>query len=423
MENKKNSFLLKVTKQIKSKEAKKYVSDELGYHLQQAKKAEMGKGMTEEEAETRAIDQMGNPMKLGQKLNKLHRPKVDWLMVLLLVAVLCISFMPIYALGYSDIDGLLIKKTVFVLIGGVAVFGLMMIDYRRFRNLGWLFFIIGTTILLLLILFPSSSINGAPVITIGPGTIDSLISIPFFFLAWASFFTNSRFKLWHFLLLFAFSVYLFLLIPSLSTTYIYIIMVFVMIWWSQFSRKILLSLSAISVGTIFIFGLTFWKYVEIYRLERLLAFLNPDKFANGAGFQYNLNKDLISGAGWFGNTAERPFLPGSFTDFVFVHFTYSYGWLLALLLVVILSLFILRIVNVIFKVKDPYAKLLLVGAVTLYGIQLVTNIGMALGFFPLISVSLPFISYGLLPTLLSSILIGIVLSIYRRKDIISSRCF
>ena len=69
------------------------------------------------------------------------------------------------------------------------------------------------------------------------------------------------------------------------------------------------------------------------------------------------------------------------------------------------------------QIKDPYGKLLLAGAVALYAVQLATNIGMSLGLFPVIAMSLPFISYGLMPTLLNAILIGVVLSVYRRKDI------
>ena len=52
-----------------------------------------------------------------------------------------------------------------------------------------------------------------------------------------------------------------------------------------------------------------------------------------------------------------------------------------------------------------------------YTVQLVGNVGMIVGFFPMTNMSLPFISYGLMPILLNAFLIGIVLSIYRRKDL------
>ena len=72
------------------------------------------------------------------------------------------------------------------------------------------------------------------------------------------------------------------------------------------------------------------------------------------------------------------------------------------------------------KIHDPYGKLLLIGAVALYTVQLVSNIGMTFGFFPITSISLPFISYGLMPILFNAFLMGVVLSVYRRKDLTSS---
>ncbi|WP_373287600.1 hypothetical protein [Psychrobacillus lasiicapitis] len=38
----------------------------------------------------------------------------------------------------------------------------------------------------------------------------------------------------------------------------------------------------------------------------------------------------------------------------------------------------------------------------------------------MISMSLPFISYELMPTLFNAFLIGVVLSVYRRKDLVAS---
>ena len=114
---------------------------------------------------------------------------------------------------------------------------------------------------------------------------------------------------------------------------------------------------------------------------------------------------------------DEVFIPDAHTNFVFVSLTYHYGWLLAGVLVFILSLFAVRIIAIAYKIKDPYGKLLLTGVAALYTLQFVSNIGMTLGYFPMTSMSLPFISYGLMPILLNAFLIGMVLSVYRRKDL------
>ena len=76
---------------------------ELDYHIKEAKNKWMEKGVDEADAEEKAVGQMGSPVKLGQELNKLHRPKVDWLMVILLVTAMGLGFLPILFLD-ADIS-------------------------------------------------------------------------------------------------------------------------------------------------------------------------------------------------------------------------------------------------------------------------------------------------------------------------------
>jgi cell division protein FtsW (lipid II flippase) len=161
-----------------------------------------------------------------------------------------------------------------------------------------------------------------------------------------------------------------------------------------------------------------WPFIKPYQIGRLLAFFNPEKYADTEGFIILRIQELMSKAGWFGLTGAKEFIPEAHTNFVFVSITYHYGWLLGVLLVIILLLFAGRMIAIQAKIKDSYGQLLLIGGVALYSVQLVSNIGMALGLFPMTSMSLPFISYGLMPTLLNAILIGAVLSVYRRKDLV-----
>ncbi|HDX9590690.1 TPA: FtsW/RodA/SpoVE family cell cycle protein [Bacillus pseudomycoides] len=413
-------FLKEVTNHIKSKEAKSFVATELDFHLKQAKNMWIEKGLSEEVAEDKAVEQMGSPIKLGQELNKLHKPKVDWFIIILLVAAMGLGFLPVVAFGHTN--DLLINKVIFVILGVVTAFGMMLIDYRKLERLGWLFYIIGVLILLMISYFPNAMRSGEPLIRIGPLTIGSLMAVPFFFLAWASFFNNSRLKVWYLGILCLFSLYLFLTIPNLSETFIYTMMVFVMLWWSKLGKKKALIITVVSICLSIIGGLFFWSSVNAYRMDRILGFLNPENYAGGPGYMYVRLKELMSSAGWFGTSGNMEFTPAARTDFVFASLTYYYGYLLALILVLILSLFVARIMVISHKINDRYGKLLLVGGVTLFVVQFIYNVGMILGLLPIASISLPFISYGLMPTLFNAFLMGIVLSVYRRKNLISSSC-
>ncbi|MEH7353643.1 FtsW/RodA/SpoVE family cell cycle protein [Neobacillus drentensis] len=421
MANKKYIFLNEVTEQIKSKEAKKYVTDELGYHLQEAKNLWVEKGLPEAEAEEKAIEQMGSPIKLGKQMNQLHKPKVDWFMIILLVTTLGLGFLPLISMEYMDSRHFSVIKAIIVLLGGTVAIGIMLIDYRKWKTRGWLFYTLGVILLLVIKFLHNAVINGIPMLRIVPLiNIESSMALPFFFLAWASFLNNEKLKVWKFAILFFIPFFLFLNVPSIPITFMYTVMVFVMPWWSKFSRKTLLVITGITVGLFLIVVFTYLPFFRTYHKQRLLAFLNPEKYSDGAGYQVLRMKELMSKAGWFGNLGKKEFIPEAHTDFVFVSLTYIYGWLFAIALFIILSLIMVRFIVISNKVHDSFAKLLLIGAVALYGVQLASNIGMVLGVFPITSISLPFISYGLMPVLLNSFLIGIVLSVYRRKDLIST---
>lgn len=406
MNKKGERFLKEVTNHIKSKEAKGLVATELDFHLKQTKDMWIGKGLSEEVAEDKAVEQMGSPIKLGQELNKLHKPKVDWFLIGLLVAAMGLGFLPVITFGHAD---LFMNKVIFVILGVATAIGMMLLDYRKLERLGWLFYTIGILILLMIKYFPTAFLIGEPLIKIGFITIDCLMTIPFFFLAWASFFNNSRLKFIHLLMLYVFSLYLF---STMVPTFIYITMVFVMLWWSKLGKKTAWLITILPILPFVIRDLFSWSAVKEYRMARILGFLNP------AHDQWYLRlKEAMSSAGWFGTYGNIKSIPATHTDFVFASLTYYYGYVLTLILVVILSLFAVRIMNIAYKINDGYGKLLLVGGVTLFVFHFIYNIGMILGLLPRASISLPFISYGLIPTLFHAFIMGIVLSVYRRKDI------
>ncbi|CAM4061713.1 FtsW/RodA/SpoVE family cell cycle protein [Bacillus paramycoides] len=412
MNKKGEHFLKEVTTHIKSKEAKSFVATELDFHLKQAKNTWIERGLSEEVAEDKAVEQMGSPIKLGQELNKLHKPKVDWFLIILLVTAMGLGFLPVLAFGYTN--DVIMNKVIFAILGVVTAFGMMLIDYRKLERMGWLFYTIGVLILLILYCFPNASLTGEPLMKIGPIAIDCLMAVPFFFLAWASFFNNSRLKVMHLVVLYLFSLYLFLIVSTLSSIFIYITMVFIMLWWSKLGKKKALIITIVPICLFIIRVSLSWS--SGYHLDRFLGYLNPERDAGGAGFMYIRLKEVMSSAGWFGTYGDIKFIPASDTDFVFASLTYYYGYFLALILVFILSLFVARLIVISYKINDRYGKLLLVGGMTLFVVQFVYNVGMILGLLPITAISLPFISYGLTPTVFHALLMGIVLSVYRRKD-------
>ncbi|MBT2645030.1 FtsW/RodA/SpoVE family cell cycle protein [Bacillus sp. ISL-41] len=421
MSNKWNHFLSEVTTHIRSKEAKKFVVSELEFHLNQVKKEWIGKGMSEAEAEEKAVSQMGSPSKLGHELNKLHKPRIDWWLIGLLAITMALSFLPLLTLGGEYEDNFIAKKAIHVFLGILLAVIMMFIDYRKFEGKGWFFYSVGVSLLLLLLTVPNTMVNGIPYFMIGSFPIESFMALPFFFLGWASFFNNQKIKLWHHFILFALPLFLYMAIPNMAVSFIYIAMVFIMMWWSTIGRKVAAIISIVSIVGAVAFGALAWFTVKEYQLARILGFLNPEKYPDSWGYSYLQLKERLTSAGWFGSAAKSNAMPFEHTDYAFVNLTYHYGYLFAIGLFVILSLFAARIIMISIQINSRFGILLLVGGVTLFLVQFIYNIGMLIGLLPLTSMSLPFISYGLTPMIFNAFIMGVVLSVYRRKDFILNK--
>ena len=70
------------------------------------------------------------------------------------------------------------------------------------------------------------------------------------------------------------------------------------------------------------------------------------------------------------------------------------------------------------KVKDSYGKMLIIGISCLFILQSVFNVLMNLNLWIEASFELPFVSYGGTGLIINMMCLALVLSVYRRKDIL-----
>ncbi|GGH81254.1 cell division protein FtsW (lipid II flippase) [Pullulanibacillus pueri] len=412
-----HQFLQTVTRQIKVKEVKAAIQRELDDHINHEKAHWIKKGLSEADAEEKAIKQMGSPLQLGQQLNKIHRPRIDWWIGILLLIILSVGLLPI-----GSFIQFTTQKVVYTLWGLALIISLMFFDYRKLKKFKWGFYIGGMLILFVLQFFHNAYINGNPYFIIGPLTIKSLMAIPLFYMSWAAFFRENHASAIKIGILFFVPFLLFISTSNLPTVIIYTTMVCVMSGWSQLDKRKMVKMYFVFFLAMLLLGGIFLNRTFML-LERLSGFLHPAQHANSTGYLYLRIREVLLNSGWLGHINTKDFsmlLHGEQTDYIFAAITYQYGWVFAIFLVLILGLLLYRMMYVVKKIKDPFGKILMVGAIYLFALQFIYNIGMNLGLLPLVGMSLPFISYGLMPTLMNSILIGIVLSVYRQKDVIFS---
>ncbi|KGR75646.1 FtsW/RodA/SpoVE family cell cycle protein [Ureibacillus sinduriensis] len=420
-------FLETVITQIRSREAKEYVKTELSQHIQKSKQSWLERGYSELQAEEKAVREMGSPLTLGKSLNKLHKPKIDWLLVSLLSVTLLLSFLPIIALNLEqyletanlNMTTMLQNKVISIIIGFLLAIVIMFIDYRKLKRMGYLFYAAGAGLIYVLTVFSNKVVNGELMISFGIFDVQVWMAIPLFLLAWASLLSTSSFKLWQGAILFLFSVFLFGLVPNLSMLFIYIAIVGVLFLLSNFTRKekLLVSGSVIglAIGIIILYVVAYKNgSIAPYQISRLLGFINPEEYATGSGYIYVTLENALKSAGLFGAENVK-YIPEAHTTLVFGSLIQTYGYAIGMVIMMILLAFLVRFWLISRTVKESFGKLLIIGCATLFSTQLFYNVGMTFGMLPISSMPLPFMSYGLMPTVLNAFIVGVALSVYRRK--------
>lgn len=134
-----------------------------------------------------------------------------------------------------------------------------------------------------------------------------------------------------------------------------------------------------------------------YRMDRITNFINKD------GYQRNQALLSLKSSKLFGR-GELIYFPESATDFAFTFLVSQIGIIPSVLYLIIYSLFIISIKKN--KHSDKYIKDSLI---TILIFQLMINVLMNLGLFPIIGITLPFLSYGGSNLLSYMILISLVL--------------
>lgn len=192
--------------------------------------------------------------------------------------------------------------------------------------------------------------------------------------------------------------------PDLSTCVIYVVIWLALMWaaglrWQHLAVFGGAALAILPIGFLTILGTPRLNY----QADRIVHFLIPDK--NSSTYQdaaYNVQQALISigsgglfGQGYgHGSQVQLRFLKVRQTDFIFSAISNEFGFIGALLVILLLAFVVYRIFRAGQMARDSFGSLVCygVGAIILY--QSFFNIGMNMNLLPVSGVPLPFVSYG-----------------------------
>ncbi|NOV03415.1 stage V sporulation protein E [Paenibacillus planticolens] len=155
-----------------------------------------------------------------------------------------------------------------------------------------------------------------------------------------------------------------------------------------------------------------------YRLKRITAFLDPWQDPLGAGYQsiqslYAIGPGGLVGLGLGMSRQKYSYLPEPQTDFIFSIIAEELGFIGGTLVLLLFTILVWRGMRAALTAPDTFASLIAVGIIGMIAVQVIINIGVVIGMFPVTGITLPFISAGGSSLTLMLTSVGILLNISR----------
>ncbi len=168
--------------------------------------------------------------------------------------------------------------------------------------------------------------------------------------------------------------------------------------------------------------LALYMWSAPYRRARIMGFFQQHE--TGASHNYQLQQGILGFAngGWFGvgpgDSKQRDlFLPESYGDFVFSIVGEEYGFIGTILIMVLFFVVMFRGFQIAKHAEDLFGRYLAIAITCTITMYALVNASVTLGIFPTTGLPMPFVSYGGSSMVFSAFAIGILLNISSQTDL------
>ncbi len=314
------------------------------------------------------------------------------------------------------------KQLGFTAAGLVAMLVVSRVDYHILQN-GWVVAagVIGTAILLGAV-FAFPPLNGAQRwiryggFSFQPSEL-AKIALPVFLAFWLSkkeeVVGDLRQVVVPCLLILGLLGGLVLMEKDLGTT-IVLCAIFSAVYFAAGARLVHMGAVGAALATIGVAAIIFAPW----RVARIMAFLDPYKYADDEGYQvvqslYAIGSGGIFGEGFAKGHQKLFYLPYPYSDFIFSVVGEELGLIGTLAVVLAFALLLWRGARAAVLAPDRFGMLLGIGIITGITVQALFNISVVTSILPAKGIPLPFISYGGSSVVVTLIGVGVLLSISR----------
>ena len=402
-------YLESVCLKIKSKRAHNQIKEELYAHIEEKKKDYIKCGDSEKIAEEKALRDMGSSDILGEELNKVHKEKFNYRILITVAFLIITGIITMYSLrgnayNYFSNEYFFINKMIIYTTLGIGAFLLIsFFDYRKIKNKSVHLYIVSIALFMVLLLFnsPINDIKGW--ISIGPVTVNIRdLAVNIFLISLVGIFKDIKWDtkkgmIYGVILSFIPLGLLMILKYSLGVAIVYTVTLIFLLYISTKNRKL-------TFGVMFVFIIV------------LVLIYSENSYDN---YLHNTIKELLESSLFIGKGTgiDLDIFSNNISDCIIASLIYSFGWAFGILVLSLVLFLIISIYKISEKICDIYGKRLIIVISTIFTCQYVLGFLYNFGILNFYSVSIPFISYGGSNIIISFLGIGIIMNIYKGKKL------
>lgn len=359
----------------------------------------------------------------------------DYTLLTVVLFLLCIGLVMLYSVSSYDANLTFKDSTYYIksqlkntVIGVVAMFVVMNIDYHRFEKWSLLAYFISAILIALVITPLGYEANGARRwldlgVSLQPAEV-AKVGLIIYSAAKVCRMSAKKLASPNGIIAMFFpatiiSVMVWQITDNLSSAIIIMGISVVMVYMATPGYKpyVIIILTALLIALLVIFLVSKGILTEelSYRFGRIRAWIYPEAYASSTAFQTTQALYAIGSGGTFGKglgmSLQKQFVPEAQNDMIFAIICEELGLFGALLIIFLFIVLVWRIQIIVSNASDLFGAMLAVGVMAHISIQVILNLAVVTNTIPNTGISLPFISFGGSSVVFLLIEIGIVLSV------------
>lgn len=351
--------------------------------------------------------------------------EVDWILLALVLLHSLIGVFFIYSSSHYLSGNYPVRQLIWIGASLVALLLVLVIDYKFFVALSAYFYVLTVALLTLTLVFARLVAGTKSWITFGlmqfqPSEMAKIVLILLFarlFADYKSAYLTPQYT-WLALLLAGIPLALIVLQPDLGTAMTFMAIIGGAFILAGLKKKTILILLLAAL----VLGVGGWNFgLKDYQKKRLTTMLNPLHDPRGSGYQVIQSKIAIGSGGLVGKgfmkgtQSQLRFLPARHTDFIFSVIGEETGFLGVLTVMGLYVFMLARMFLAVSKARDRAGVYIVFTASLLIAFQFLVNVLMIIGLFPVVGITLPFLSYGGSSLLTSYVACGLILNVRMRR--------